>query len=382
MYLLSWIRIFYVNRKDCYMLPKRFLASLLIVAICSTHFCGCYHIANNISTGDITQTNEDQYNSHVITEDVTSNRNEDIDFNKIIEIIPNRIDNMVEANGFILHYNCKVDKPVNSISNLRTIKLVPSKVDSDFLTSLSEVFFNDLTTINYDKNSGLYTMKTEISDGEYYTLMGCEMVYSITGHKKNLCFWESNRCFTDIKDIIDVEDAIMLCNNFINETGLFQYKFNNIVTYGKEVGELFHILNYTLDINDITINNTHPSNIEFYVTNEGIYTIKGCVFEVLYGTTIDNIISFDDTLNILKKKICNSSLYADYTNPFNYVVDENGLIKYFEIYKIALEYVCISASDTAYIMVPAWRFYFGTNGNIDYNRVLAIDIVNGELITS
>lgn len=291
-----------------------------------------------------------------------------------------RINSREESGNILLNFDCDVKLPVFETGELYTCFLDSEKVNANFLSKLSEQYFGKIIDIDYD--GVVYSSEVEESEDKY-KIYGCEMVYSVTGSKKNLCFWESN-VYPNINSSelsSQVDDAITKCDEFIDGIGLTNYRLNNVQAFsGKELGEEFLRLRYSICENGILVSNYDACKAEIYYTDTGIYTVSGSLFNISEGEAIDDYVSLESAIEILKDKIKLMGILDSENSVFDYVTDQNNLIQQFNIYKITIEYISESGSAQANKLTPAWRFYFGTDGNIDYSRVLAVSIANGDLI--
>lgn len=285
-----------------------------------------------------------------------------------------------EIGDITLNYNCNVDLPGFKTDELYSCLSAPKEVDEKFLAKLSEQYFGEPQTIEFDGVT--YTLKVE-KDGEKYSLMGSNMVYTLSGKNKDLCDWSSNR-YCNIDDCginIDLDEAISKCDEFISGIGLENYSYNCVQAYGKNIGEDFFILTYSIVENGIFVYNNEASKLRIYYTDKGIYSISGCLFELKKDTVVNDPVTLNKAIEIVEKNVRYLGLNGSDDYSFCYLTNENGEILNYDIYKITLEYVYKSASGSLNLLVPAWRFYFGTEGNIDYNHLLAVDIMDGALIT-
>ena len=290
------------------------------------------------------------------------------------------IERHAEIGDFTLNYDCDVDLPGFQTDELYSCLSTPKKVDEEFLTILSEQYFGEPQTIEFDGVT--YTLKVE-KDSEKYSLIGSNMVYTLSGKNKNLCDWSSNR-YCNLNDSglsIDLDKAISECDEFISGIGRDNYSYNCVQAYGKDIGEDFFILTYSIVENGIYVYNNEASKLKIYYTDKGIYSIIGCLFELTKDTVVNEPVTLDKAIETVEKNIRYLGLYGSDDYSFRYLTNENGEILNYDIYKITLEYVYKSSYGSLNLLVPAWRFYFGTDGNIDYDHLLAVDIMDGALIT-
>lgn len=168
---------------------------------------------------------------------------------------------------------------------------------------------------------------------------------------------------------LTVDDAVTMCQEVLKEcAGGIEYCVDSVVAYGTNGRTPYYKIFFKQSVDNMVI--TAYNDMYFYVDDNGIELVVGCLYDVGEEILGTDFISVGDAVKSLKE---NAALLT-----FDYF-DENTL----SVSAVTLEYVVVNSNDGSAYIRPAWRFIIGENDdqiNIYRDRIVAIDAVTGELI--
>lgn len=300
--------------------------------------------------------------------------------------LPKTLEKTYKGNKNTLNINANINALVPKDFNLYTYYLNTNQISKELQKKIIKTYFGDKSDQVFynEKLCGYMFGDDKILGSEYVTFLDHPNLILISAHKKNLNSFEDNIISNKEKSNfnISLDNGIDICKNFLEEIGLSNYSFDYAVPFGKIKGEHFYEINFCLFQNDMpVVCKENKTKFSFWVTNEGIYRIKGQLITLKEKEKISNIISLDTAIKNLESEIDNISLFYGQNSIFSNKVDSLGNMTIYPICEIKLEYIIRSQNNKDYIATPAWRFIIGEKEKyIDRDKILAVDAITGEII--
>ena len=272
-----------------------------------------------------------------------------------------------------------------NIGNIENIGLYEYKVlpiTDDFRKSLfTSVLGDKAADAEYDARNDVWELQLSNKVGDYYLYetgyflagesVAEQITFSLEYRYVDLYPFDDN-ILSSIEQspmTISADEAVSMCNKIMSEIANgTQYQVDYIFAYGTNGRHPYYKIVYKQEIDNTTI--TAFNDIYFWVDDNGVQKVFGCLYEV--GNTIlaDPIISVDKAVEFLKDSIFQIS-FQEF---------DNGTLT---VNEITLEYIVVNADDGKAYIRPAWRFVVGENKeqqNGYRDRIIAIDAVTGDLI--
>lgn len=272
------------------------------------------------------------------------------------------------------------DTELNGIETVSAYEYILVAVTDDFRSNLFTAYFgNRAFDAEYDERNDLWTLANSSAVGDYYLY---DTTYSLTGEtipgeesfyieyrEPDLYPFEDNLLdsVSDSSVSISVGDAVEMCNHIIEKIAEADaFTVDYIYVYGTNGRRPYYKIVYKRVLDGMLV--TSYNDIYFLVDNDGIEKIFGSLFDTKKIKLRNQIISLDTAIASLR--------------------DNATLIDFYEhnatsIGKITLEYIVTKTLTGEASVVPAWRFWIGSNEdemNLNRGKVIAVDAITGELI--
>ena len=311
------------------------------------------------------------------------------------EINNQNITNILEENLSAKHLCYKfeseekvinIDANVNisgSINEMCVYKFVPKTMSDSESQVIVNAFFGERgNDFKIDEISGAYILNPDNVTGTYSTAaIGPYTI--INTHKNDYNPFYENRIldYSNMKCAYSEEEAIELCSNFLKNCNFNDYYLKYIQYFGKLGNNYYYKIAYAISVNNFpTTALGNYNEIFFYVDNDGLMYAEGNIFDLSNFTEsqhidLDNIITAEDAVEILKNNMDIISVGYESGSPVSNSLDKNGGINNIFIWQINLGYYLIGNEAR-----PCWFFDIGQNvDDIDSKAFLAVDLISGDV---
>ncbi len=348
-------------------------------------FCGCQpspNVADTEKTQDAVNTNLTD-NCEISTNSKQFVSTEEINNGTVIPKTEKSVEMKIIGENIEISINAEVCTPQTNELYIYTYSGTDiDKVFTDKL--LSEMSVDTSMPIEYsESNNSIDFFSTEHAN-EYFTIESRYYKASLSGHKDLLCPYGSNVYGNSDEDILinytsdeAVDKSIGLCENIIYD----KYTLLCVTPYGAEEGEKYYNILLSPQIDGIPVVSS-KIECEINVSEKGIYEAELYNFTTKRETIIHNILSLEESIELLQQNIDKVSMYPNpsFYNIYGYEVDDDGKLCKSEIKKIELAYIIKMSGKGVGQLIPAWTFIPGSNGYFDYSCAIAVDAVSGEVL--
>lgn len=253
-------------------------------------------------------------------------------------------------------------------------------ITDDLRNNLFAAYFGDRAqNAKYDERNDLWTLANSSAIGDYYLydtiyphvgeqIPGEESFY-IEYRKPNLNPFEDNLLdsVSDSSVRISADAAVKMCDQVMQRiVELSDYKVDYIHAYGTNGRHPFYKIVYKRVLDGMPV--TGYNDIYFLIDSDGIQKIFGSLFNTEKNQLQKQIISLDTAITSLHDNAMLIDFYEHST---------------ISIGKITLEYIVKKTLTDEASIIPAWRFWLGTDEdqiNLNRSKIIAIDATTGELI--
>lgn len=240
-----------------------------------------------------------------------------------------------------------------------------------FEESARDVYHNSINI--YDNSLAEY----EKEKGELYLVNGDAAAMDFTSNNMLKSADEMQITLTE-------EEAIALCDKFLNDCGITGYKYDYTFYYGA-TQSTFYSIRYYYELDSLPTSSPINDgkgfcNITFFVDDNGLAKIKGSLFD-------------NDSFN--REQSINSTQIISSKEAISFVEKQAALIrcgnetpefnKYFSNYGEGLLYLPIREMKLGYWFSEnngiklAWIFFIGENEAIEKSASFAIDAISGKV---
>ncbi len=272
------------------------------------------------------------------------------------------------------------DTELGEVETVSAYEYVLVTITDDFRSKLFTAYFGDrASNAEYDERNDLWTLANSSAVGDYYlydttyphageTIPGEESFY-IEYRKTDLNPLDDNllASVSDSSMKTSADAAVKMCDEVMQGIAdLSDYTVDYLHAYGTNGRHPYYKIVYKQVLDGMPI--TSYNDIYFLIDNDGIQKIFGSLFSTKKNQLEKQIISLDTAITSLR--------------------DNAALIDFYEqntmsIGKITLEYIVTKTLTDEAAIVPAWRFWIGSNEdqmNQNRGKIIAIDATTGELI--
>ena len=361
----------------------------LCVLICAGVLTACHPAPKQTDKNGIIKaenSGEAVIQGELVTSTTEKNITDPAKTNSVLSATPKAIKAEYKSDKRTLNINAEV--VVSETGTFNTYTMEKQPVTKDLLKKISDAYFGEKAAdIVYDEKMPGYILG-DVSSNNYYTLSDFTQTSRIdnlieaTGVQKDLNPWDQNLYLDGRELAFPSEASIKDCEDFISRTGLTDYQYYGIRSYGLSGGDPYYLVTYKKAINDVPVTTRVFSSINFQVTEEGIYTVKAAFYNYILQKNDVSLLSLESANRILEGNVDAILIYCSEAKNNLYLnfKDDLNQIGTFNIKKIALEYIEKTTGNSSEI-VPAWRYYLSPdNQYIDKNIILAVDAVSGDVI--
>lgn len=240
-----------------------------------------------------------------------------------------------------------------------------------FEDSDGEVYHNSINI--YDNSLAMYKKKT----GE---------LYLVNGNAAAMDFSSNNmlKSADEMQIVLTKEEAIALCDKFLNDCGITGYKYDYTYYYGA-TQSTFYSIRYYYELDSLPTSSSINDgkgfcNITFFVDDSGLAKIKGNLFDESsfnrkQSINSTQIISSKEAISHVEKQAALIRC-GNETPEFNKYFSNNGEgLLYLPIREMKLGYWF--SEDNGIKL--AWIFFIGENEAIEKSASFAIDAISGKV---
>lgn len=226
----------------------------------------------------------------------------------------------------------------------------------------------------FDPETGLATQQCQIGNS----------FFSWESFGQNLYPFDDGayRSVNDSNCSLNLDEAIALCVDFLNQAEINGYYRNSIKAYGRGGKHPYYKVNYTASIDGFpVVGNDDVGNLYFLIDENGIQKVQGMLYGLEKQNSYDSIIPVDVALDILGSGIDSLSLNLD---EGHYLLenhsDDSQHLTDIPIAKIQLEYGIFTNDMLELYVEPVWRFFVGEDDStIDHDIILTVNAINGKV---
>lgn len=240
-----------------------------------------------------------------------------------------------------------------------------------FEESAGEVYHNSINI--YDNSLAVY----EKEKGELYLVNGDAAAMDFTSNNMLKSADEMQIALTE-------EEAIALCDKFLNDCGITGYKYDHTLYYGA-TQSTFYSIRYYYELDSLPTSSPINDgkgfcNITFFVDGSGLAKIKGNLFDESsfnreQSINSTQIISSKEAISYVEKQAALIRC-GNETPEFNKYFSNNGEgLLYLPIREMKLGY-WFSENNGINL---AWIFFIGENEAIEKSASFAIDAISGKV---
>ena len=347
-------------------------------------FCGCQPAPNVADT----EKSQDA-NTNLIDNCENSTNSEEFVYTEEINngtVIPKpekRIEMKILGENIEISVNAEVRIPQTDELYIYTYN--GTDIDKTFTDKLlDEMFVDTSMPIEYNESGNSINFYSTKHANEYFTIQSRYYKASLFGHKDMLCPYGSNVYGNSDEDILKnytsdeaVDKSIRLCENIIYD----KYTLLCVTYFGAEEGENYYNILLSPQFDGIPV--VSPKiECEINISEKGIYEAELYNFTTKRETLIHNILSLEESVELLQQNIDKVSMYPNpsFYNIYGYEVDDDGKLCKAEIKQIELAYIIKMSGYGVWELITAWIFFRGSRGYFDDSCAIAVDAISGEVL--
>lgn len=284
-----------------------------------------------------------------------------------------------------LDFDAKVTISNEDIHELNTYNIEQMEISNSLEKDIVCAYFGEARKPDHiDPVTGILAFGNRLSSDNCVFYGTVKNIFTMYQHGKDF-YPFSDALYEDANQVqcgVQVEDAISICDSFIQDINYLDYKLYDIHGFGKNNHPQYYSLTYVKYVEGLPfITNSEYTKVKFYVDKDGVSYVKGGNFTVKDRQSVDTILSLEDAIHILCKSLENLNLSVDdgsYLSQF--ANEETKGLEIIPIREIALEYTRMLDDTGTLKMIPFWRFFLeGPNGSINRSIILGVNAITGEI---
>lgn len=288
------------------------------------------------------------------------------------------------SNGRTLDINAKVNVSDVDCNKIYTYQMTQKEIPDELSNRIIKAYFGYERTPD---NIGVANIMRfgDFTDPEsyFYLYSTIQEVFFLDNQRHQFYPFE-DAVYLDVNDVqcsITPQDAILICDSFIEEIGFDDYCLDYIQGFGRGNNTQHYKVVYTRRLDGIPyIAKAEYSQVEFRVDDEGIGEVQGGLFDVSKKTMVKSMLSLEEAVEKLKDTFAQTDILVfggSYLSKFS--DEETWYLHTYPIREITLEYG-ISHDGVCVVINPIWRFLFDDgNGNGDRSIIYGINAITGNV---
>lgn len=288
------------------------------------------------------------------------------------------------SNGRTLDINAKVNVSEVDFNRIYTYQMTQNEIPDELSNRIIKAYFGYERTPD-DVGVDDIMQFGDFTDPEnYFYLYSTIQEVFLLDNQRHQFYPFEDAVYLDVNDVqcsITPQDAILMCDSFIEEIGFDDYSLDYIQGFGRGNNTQHYKVVYTRRLDDIPyITRAEYTQVEFRVDDEGIGWVKGGLFDVSEKAKVKSMLSLEDAVEKLKDTFAQTDILVfggSYLSQFS--DEETWYLHTYPIREITLEYG-LSYHGVGVAINPIWRFLFDDgNGNGDRSIIYGINAITGDV---
>lgn len=288
------------------------------------------------------------------------------------------------SNGRTLDINAKVNVSEVDFNRIYTYQMTQNEIPDELSNRIIKAYFGYERTPD-DVGVDDIMQFGDFTDPEnYFYLYSTIQEVFLLDNQRHQFYPFEDAVYLDVNNVqcsITPQDAILMCDSFIEEIGFDDYSLDYIQGFGRGNNTQHYKVVYSRRLDDIPyITRAEYTQVEFRVDDEGIGWVKGGLFDVSEKAKVKSMLSLEDAVEKLKDTFAQTDILifgGSYLSQFS--DEETWYLHTYPIREITLEYG-LSYHGVGVAINPIWRFLFDDgNGNGDRSIIYGVNAITGDV---